>query len=232
MGTVSTMASFTRCCIGRASDAGRHRGVSRRGAGALLILLALAPAQPALRAQEAPDALALQAERTPDGVLLSATLPLRLPRVVEDALRKGIAMHFVAQAQVLRRRWYWSDKVQAQATRYLRLSYQPLTRRWRLAQSSAPIAATGLSMVLGQNYDALEEAVAAMQRISRWQIAEAQELDDDTAYTVQFQYRLDTSQLPRPLQWGAVGGANWSLHLEGSVALPALAPRAAPEAAS
>ena len=66
-----------------------------------------------------------------------------------------------------------------------------------------------------------EHALAAMQRISRWQIAEASELDADTSYTARLQYRLDTSQLPRPLQWGAVGGANWTLQLEASSPVPA-----------
>lgn len=222
------MVSSTPCCNDPAADTAR-RGVRRRRLGVLLVAPLLGPLAPVLHAQEPPPAtVALEVERTPDaGVFLSTTVPLRLPRVVENALRKGIAMHFVVQAQVLQRRWYWSDKVQAEATRYLRLSYQPLTRRWRLSQSSTPIAASGLGMALGQNYDALEEALAAMQRISRWQIAEVGELDDDTAYTVRFEYRLDTSQLPRPLQWGAVGGANWSLHLEGSAPLPALPPRGA-----
>ena len=67
----------------------------------------------------------------------------------------------------------------------------------------------------------LGQLLAAMQRISRWQIAEASELDADTSYTARLQYRLDTSQLPRPLQWGAVGGANWTLQLEASSPVPA-----------
>ncbi len=221
------MVSSTHSCTSRpAESAGRGRA-----ARALLLWLALCWALPALHAQEAARAVALQVERAPEGVFLSAAMQLRLPRLVEDALNKGIAMHFVTQAQVLRQRWYWSDKVQAQAVRYLRLSYQPLTRRWRLAQSSQPLTMSGLGMVLGQTYDALDDALQAMQRISRWQIAEAGAVDEDTAYLVRFEFRLDTSQLPRPLQWGTVGGANWNLHLEGSAPLPPAAP-ALPETAS
>ena len=214
------MVSFMRCCTRRHET---RQGASLAGwVLCLLVVMVLCLLQGAAWAQEAPRSLQLQVQRTSEGVFVSATLNLRLPGAVEDALRKGIAMHFVADAQVLRHRWYWSDKTETRAMRYWRLSYQPLTRRWRLAQSSEPMATSGLGVVLGQNYDDLEDALAAMQRISRWQIAQAGELDADTPYTARLQYRLDTSQLPRPLQWGAVGGANWTLQLEASSPVPAL----------
>ncbi|WP_370625872.1 DUF4390 domain-containing protein [Comamonas sp. NLF-1-9] len=195
-------------------------------AALLLCLGSFAAAQTAA----APGALQLQVQRDAQGVYLSALLPLQLQPAVEDALLKGIAMHFVAEARILSPRWYWSDKLLVQTQRYLRLSYQPLTRRWRLVQSPEPISPSGLGIVLGQNYDSLTEALASMQRISRWQVAEAGALQDDEAYTLRFHYRLDTSQLPRPLQWGTVGGANWSLHLQSSAVVPALGAAPAPEA--
>jgi len=179
------------------------------------LLLPMAQAQEAGRA-----ALQLRVERSAQGVFLSAVVPVQLPPSVENALLNGIAMHFVAQAQILRHRWYWSDKVLVNAMRYVRLSYQPLTRRWRVAQVSEPIAPTGLGIALAQNYDTLQEALAAMGRIPRWRVAQASELDEDTPYTLRLNYRLDTSQLPRPLQWGAVGGVNWNLQLEGAAAVP------------
>ena len=33
-------------------------------------------------------------------------------------------------------------------------------------------------------------------------------------YTVDFDFRLDTTQLPRPLQMGVAGRADWSLSAE------------------
>ena len=152
-------------------------------------------------------------ERADDGFYLSATLQFALPELAEDALYKGIPMFFVAEAQVLRERWYWSDRQVAAATRHWRLSYQPLTRRWRLSTSSVPFSNTGLGVVLGQNFDDLRDAVSAMQRISRWKIADVGELDADVVHMVNFRFRLDMSQLPRPLQIGAVGSAGWSLVL-------------------
>ena len=149
----------------------------------------------------------LTVERTDDGVLLSAAVRFELPQVVEDALAKGIPMFFVAEATIYRDRWYWYDKRVSYAARHMRLSYQPLTRRWRLQVSPNPIGNSGL--VLGQMFDTREEALAAIQRVSRWRVADPGDVDGDGGHTVDFRFRLDVSQLPRPFQIGAVGQADW-----------------------
>jgi hypothetical protein len=151
----------------------------------------------------------LQVERTEDGVLLSAAVRFELPSAVEDALMKGIPMFFVAEASLYRDRWYWYDKRVASAARHMRLSFQPLTRRWRLQVSPAPIGNSGL--VLGQNFDSREEALAAVQRVSRWRIAEPGVVDGQVPHWVEFRLRLDISQLPRPFQIGAVGQSEWNI---------------------
>jgi hypothetical protein len=91
----------------------------------------------------------------------------------------------------------------------MRLAYQPLTRRWRLQVSPSPIGQSGL--VLGQTFDTREEALAAIQRVSRWRIAEPGELDPEATHYVDFRFRLDVSQLPRPFQIGAVGQSDWNI---------------------
>jgi hypothetical protein len=153
------------------------------------------------------DVTQLAVERTDDAVLLSAAVRFELPQVVEEALAKGIPMFFVAEASIYRDRWYWYDKRVAFATRHMRLAYQPLTRRWRLQVSSSPIGNTG--MVLGQSFDSREEALTVIQRISRWRIADADAVDPDASHNIDFRFRLDVSQLPRPFQIGAVGQADW-----------------------
>jgi hypothetical protein len=149
----------------------------------------------------------LHVDRTEEGVLLSATVRFDLPQAVEEALAKGIPMYFVAEATIYRDRWYWYDKRVAYAARHMRLAYQPLTRRWRLQVSSHPIGNSGL--ILGQMFDTQEEALAAVQRISRWKIADAADVDPNDTHNIDFRFRLDVSQLPRPFQIGAVGQAEW-----------------------
>ena len=91
-------------------------------------------AQPAM-----PDISALKFEGTADAVLLSVNVRFDLPTVVEEALLKGVPMIFVAEAELLRERWYWTNKKIASAQRHMRLAYQPLTRRWRLNVASGPM---------------------------------------------------------------------------------------------
>ncbi|MDB5872338.1 MAG: hypothetical protein JWQ07_1780 [Ramlibacter sp.] len=151
----------------------------------------------------------LRLERTDEGVMLSASVKFELPAVIDDALAKGIPMFFVAEASLFRDRWYWYDKQVVAAARHMRLSYQPLTRRWRLTVSPNPIGNSGLA--LGQTFETREEAMAAVQHTSHWKIADVGDVDPDARYNVDFRFRLDVSQLPRPFQIGAVGHADWNI---------------------
>ena len=165
----------------------------------------------------------LRFDRTEDGLLLTAGVAFELPSVVDDALAKGIPMYFVAEASLLRERWYWTDKHISTTARHMRLSYQPLTRRWRLVTSPSAIGNSGLA--LGQNFDSRDEALAAIQRISQWKIADITDIEPDARYTVNFRFRLDVSQLPRPFQIGAVGQSEWSISVQRNVRLAFENPR-------
>jgi hypothetical protein len=186
------------------------RRLERTGWSWLCALLLLLSGGGAAWAQVTPaEVTQLQVERTDEGVLLSATVHFELPQAVDDALAKGIPMFFVAEAAIFRDRWYWYDKRVTYAARHMRLAFQPLTRRWRLQVSSAPIGNSGL--VLGQMFDTRDEALAAVQRVSRWRIADAADIDPEAVHNVDFRFRLDVSQLPRPFQIGAVGQADWTI---------------------
>lgn len=167
----------------------------------------------------------LRVERTDDGVFLAAQVKLELPTIVEDALTKGIAMFFVAEAELLRERWYWYDRKVSVAAKHIRLAYQPLTRRWRINVSPEPIGNVGLGVSITQNFDSLDDALQALQRISRWKIAEASAFDPDARHSVEFRFWLDMSQLPRPFQIGVVGQPEWSLSASRSVRLSPEVPR-------
>lgn len=196
------MAFFTHCWkSARLSLLGLLLGVPL-----LLMLPAAAQAEPG-----AAEVTQMRLERTPEGLLLFAGLRVDLPAAVEEALLKGVPMIFVAEAVVVRHRWYWSDKVVANAQRHIRLAYQPLTRRWRLNVSTGPITASTLGMSLNQTFDTLSEAMAAVQRISGWKIADAGVLDLEATHKVEFRFNLDLAQLPRPFQIGAFGHSDWTI---------------------
>ncbi|WP_341910011.1 DUF4390 domain-containing protein [Polaromonas sp. YR568] len=160
----------------------------------------------------ATDISQLRVERSDDGVYLSAQARFELPPVVEDALLRGIPLFFVVEADIYRDRWYWTDPRVASAARTLRLAYQPLTRRWRLNIAAGVISnSAGLRATLNQNYESLPEALAAIQRIARWRIAEPADVNPNATHRLEFSFRLDLSQLPRPFQIGVAGQRDWNI---------------------
>jgi Domain of unknown function (DUF4390) len=174
---------------------------------------------PSAHAVDAPPAevSSLRVERTEDGLYLSAALNIELPSVVEDALFKGVPMSFVSEADVYRDRWYWYDKRVATATRSVRLAFQPLTRRWRISVASGTIATPATGIALTQHFDNLNDAFAAIRRIARWKIADASDVSIDSRHNIDYRFRLDLSQLPRPLQIGVLGQNEWNISVERNV---------------
>ena len=153
----------------------------------------------------------IQLQRDGDALLLSATMNWVLPDLVQDALLKGIPVHFIAEADMLQERWYWRDQQLLNAARYMRLSYQPLTRRWRLYTGSQPFEGQGLGVALSSSFETLEEAVQSMQRIVRWRIGHVADLPSSGNAMLQLRFRIDLSHFPRPLQIGALGRSDWNL---------------------
>jgi Domain of unknown function (DUF4390) len=180
----------------------------------LLIVIGLAAVafRPGARAQSAqPEGIevtALSVARLDQGLSLDFSARIWPNRTVEDALQRGIAVYFVAEAAVYRPRWYWRDERVSRVSRNWRVSYQPLTNTWRVGSG-------GLSQTVASQ----SEALSLISRISGWRITEGGRLAADERYYVEFSYRLDTSQLPRPMQL-SVGALNeWSLEFERTMAV-------------
>lgn len=157
------------------------------------------------------DVSQLDLRRNGDAIELSAGLQFELPGPVQDALLKGLPVIFVAEAEIYRERWYWLDKRVASVQRQMRLVYQPLTRRWRLSIGSGPGRPGEAGAALGQIFDSLDEALALIRRFVGWRIADVGALEAGSTYRLDFRFRLDTAQLPRPLQIGTLGESDWVL---------------------
>ena len=150
-------------------------------------------------------------ERQDDAYFLSTTLSFELPSAVEDALTKGVPLFFLAQTTVSKERWYWYEKTVAHQERYYKLSYLPLTGRYRILASSKPISNSGLGVTMGVAYDSLSQALYAISRLSHWRMVDASEIESGSKYRVDFQFKLDLTQFPKPLQIGALGENEWNL---------------------
>lgn len=191
---------------------GLRAGRGLRGAAVLMAAwlfgLWLALCAPAVRA-EGVEVQALSAYRNAEAVELDYQLRVSLPRTVEEAALRGVPLYFTVTATLWKPRWYWRDDRITRARREWRLTFQPLTSSWRVSQGG-----------LGQSHANLAEALAVMQRTSGWRIADATQADPDGRHYVEFDWQLDTSQLPRPLQIGLTGvggGGDWDLGVERSI---------------
>ena len=169
----------------------------------VLAMFASALAAPAARAAE-PELTSFDVVHNDEGVFLSYAVNLELSRSVDDALSKAVPLFFVAEAEVFRNRFYWRDQRVGLAVRRWRIVFQPLTSTYRVTFDGG----------LSQNYASRAEAFDAISRTARWKIAEGPQIEQGSRHYVEFSFRLDTSQLPRPMQIGIGGQADWAMSVQ------------------
>jgi hypothetical protein len=170
---------------------------------ALATLLAGLATAPVARAAD-PELSTFELVHNEEGLLLNYAVNLDLPRAVDDALSKAVPLFFVAEAEVFRNRFYWRDQRIGDSVRRWRVVFQPLTSTYRVTFDGG----------LSQNYTTRAEALATIGRGARWKIAENAQIDEGSRHYVEFSFRLDTSQLPRPMQIGIGGEKDWALQVQ------------------
>lgn len=148
----------------------------------------------------------IQARRQDGAVVLDVVAVITLSKSVEEALRRGVPVYFVAQATVYHPRWYWRDEKVARVARSWRLSFQPLTSQWRVSLGG-----------FSQSYATLDEAVQSITRLAHWKLTEPGQIDADERYYVEFSYKLDAAQLPRPMQLELTTAGDWQIGVERTV---------------
>jgi len=140
-------------------------------------------------------------QNTEDGYVLEADFEITLTHSLEEALNKGVPLYFQVEFELIRPRWYWfNDKVAASEQEY-RLSYNALTRQYRMGVGH-----------LHQNFATLTDALTFMSHIRRREDIPAGALRKDNTYVAGVRMRLDTSQLPKPFQVNALGSREWTLN--------------------
>lgn len=142
-------------------------------------------------------------ESREEGYILNADVDFRLNPRLEDAVNHGVPLHFVLEAEITAPRWYWFDEAIVGRRLEYRLSYQPITRKYRLNIGS-----------LYRNFDSIEPAVQAMQRTRNWLIAPNGTLQIGRSYDVAVRFRLELNQLPKPFQVSAIGSSDWTLETD------------------
>lgn len=135
-----------------------------------------------------------------NGYVLEADFEVTLTHTLEEALNKGVPLHFILEFELIRPRWYWFNQKIANARQQYRLSYNALTRQYRVGLRT-----------LYQNFASLSEALEFMSRVRVRDIAETGAFSKGGSYRAALRLRLDSSQLPRAFQVSAVGSREWSI---------------------
>ncbi|RIX48358.1 MAG: DUF4390 domain-containing protein [Rhodocyclales bacterium GT-UBC] len=138
-----------------------------------------------------------------DGYALAADFNFDLNPRLEEAVNKGVTLHFVVDFELSRPRWYFFDEKLVIRNQTFRLSYHALTRQYRLS--------TG---VLHQSFASLSEALRMLAHLRNWTVIEKSDktVRPGETYQAAVRLRLDITQLPRPFQITALGNKDWSFN--------------------
>ncbi len=134
-----------------------------------------------------------------DGYHPAADFAISPPFVVEQALTHGVPLYFVAEFTLVHPRWYWLNEVVAHGEQTAKLSYNILTRQYRITRGT-----------LFQNFDNLDDALQILNHQS-FAPFPASLIKQGLRYTAAVRLRLDVSQLPKPLQINALANTDWEL---------------------
>ena len=151
-----------------------------------------------------------------DGYHLTASYDINLTVAMQQALSRGITLHFVGEFSLTRPRWYWMDEEVFQSEQPIKLSYNLLTRQYRISRGA-----------LLQNFASFEDALNALARQNSLAIPPdlikkndgyfsyfSEWIKTEGHYFAAARLRLDTAQLPKLLQVNALTDSDWTLSSE------------------
>jgi hypothetical protein len=146
-----------------------------------------------------------------DGAWMAqSSVQVRLSPVLAEAVVRGVPLYFVSEFELRKTRWWWFDKTVFSRTKTVRLSYHAVTQQYR-------VAVGGLHQIA---YESLEEALSAAVGMRGWRVKESSESVDSETDRLDFRadnleprlrVRLDSAQLPKPLQVNAITNRDWNL---------------------
>ena len=139
-------------------------------------------------------------ERVESEWFLNAAFQIELSPGLEDAIQKGLVLHFQTEFELTRSRWYWFDERPVLALRQTRLSYQPLTKQFRIASGGLTFTAQTLA-----------EALQVVGSIGGWRVMDGSGIDPSKPYSAALRMSLDLSKLPKPFQVNALNNKTWNV---------------------
>ena len=149
------------------------------------------------------DSIAVQRaslEADNNGWSLDARFDFELNSNLEDAVNKGIPLYFTTDFELSRPRWYWFDEQPVSTSQSIRLSFQPLTREYRVSSG-------GLQL----GFSSLKDALSVIKHVTSWHVIDRNLVQTGETYTASVRMQLDVALMPKPFQIDAVNNRDWNL---------------------
>lgn len=135
--------------------------------------------------------------------VIDAEFDFTLTTPLETALLRGTPLYFVLDSEITRSRSFWFDEAITTRPSVRRLTYVPLTSTYRVD--------AGGTVGGGASYSSLDEALRQIRTIRGRELVERRVLRSGERYDVSLRLRLDTAQLPKPLQVNTLVSREWTL---------------------
>jgi len=178
-----------------------HSGLRRTAAAALLWLAALLFSAAVVAETIAVKSAVVRAQE--DAFVLDAEFDFSLTAPLEEALLRGTPLYFVLETEMSRSRSYWFDEVVSSPQFVRRLTYAALTNSYRID--------TGRISSGVNSYPTLDEALRQIRLVRGRTLLERRELRSGERYELALRLKLDTTQLPKPLQVNTLVSREWTL---------------------
>lgn len=184
----TTMVSITRCW---------PKAFSR---ALLLAALALWAAGATVARAGSIEATRAQLSASEEGYALSADFDIDLGAQLEEALTRGVTLHFNLEFTLSRHRWYWVDEHIAGHVGHYAVSYNALTRQYRLSSGG-----------LHRSFATLGETLQVLGHVGDLPVADKSALRPGEQYDAALRLALDRNQLPKPFQLDAIANKGWQV---------------------
>ena len=131
---------------------------------------------------------------------LNADVDIDFDDAIEEAVNKGVALHFLIEFQVVKPWKYWFDDEIVTTSNSVSLSYHALSRQYLVNH--------GLHQ---KSFETLYEAKDALLEISNWKVLDKSLIEKGEVYNAALLIRLDQTKLPKAIQVDAIGSDKWNL---------------------
>lgn len=194
------MVSFMRYC----KNPERVMWLSNflRAIGCILLIVATLFTATGVRAESGIRIKFVELIGVDNGYQLNVDSEVVLNSTLKQALKKGVTLYITTKFSLVEPRWYWFDEEVARSKLRMGLSYNALTRQYRLSPKYETWT---------KNFDTLDEALRVLSRMHGYPVTILSDLRQDINYIATLRIWLDLSRLPKPFQVETLGSKAWHL---------------------